>query len=221
MNMSANRLSLLKRIIFFMMGAVGWCVLCTSAQAQDFGTQGKTWPILEPDVLKVIQSRLIRLENNGYFQKLQRQYQKKVYEAYTHPKPIAGIGITHHLKTWIYNPTTVLDHNIVSPTGQTLGVAGTAYNPLSVMRLGETLCFINGTKSQLAFAKALIHKSHIPVKVILVAGSIIHAEQTLRQRVYFDERGALTHKLHIQSAPAVVKQVGQVLQVSEVPVCKG
>ena len=58
-------------------------------------------------------------------------------------------------------------------------------------------------------------------KIIFVKGSPIEAMTSRKRRFYFDQEGKLTSKFGIEHTPAVVRQTGRVMRVSEEVVAKG
>jgi conjugal transfer pilus assembly protein TraW len=82
------------------------------AHADDLGVVGPTYGIAEPDLLEVIQSRLYQMEKTGDLAKKQDEYRDHVIGAVEKPKPVLGIKATAVKRTFYYDPTMILDHDI-------------------------------------------------------------------------------------------------------------
>ncbi len=108
--------------------------------------------------------------------------------------------------------------NITDAKGNILVPAGTRQNPLAVVSLSKHLLFFDGSdERQVAWAHATIARYGGKVKPILVAGSYLALMQRWQLPVYFDQQGALTHKLGITHVPALVSQEGLQLRIDELP----
>ncbi|WP_353850655.1 hypothetical protein [Vibrio harveyi] len=68
-------------------------------------------------------------------------------------------------------------------------------------------------EQQVAFAQTF--QSEKPIKWILTGGSPDQIAETLNTRVYFDQQGMLTQKMHIKAVPSLVEQSGINWKVTE------
>ncbi|TXI88530.1 MAG: type-F conjugative transfer system protein TraW, partial [Cupriavidus sp.] len=74
--------------------------------------------------------------------------------------------------------------------------------------------FIDGDDAtQLTWATK--HFSVLKSKIIFVDGSPIEQMTALKRRFYFDQEGKLTRRFGIEHTPAVVRQAGRVMRVTE------
>lgn len=204
------RLILLTLILFILS-------LPLSVSANDLGLFGKAFPILEPDFLKVLQTRVSKLSRTGYFYQLQNAMKIQASRIANRPPPVIGISTTEVPKTWDYDPSITMSQDIKAPDGRLIVKAGTRYNPLSQIQLDETLIFYNADdKEQVRWAEKLDKQLKGQDKLILVNGSILSQEKLFNKPVYFDQFGRLTTRFNIKHVPATVKQDGLRLKVSEV-----
>lgn len=192
-------------------------LLPSLVMAHDYGRAGATFPIIEPDLLFVLKSRVIQLQRTGYFKKLEFSFRDQVKNEINRPNPVTGITTTVTQKAWDYDPSIIMPQNIYSPSGKLIVKAGEKYNPLQNVNLGEVLLFYNADDpEQVKWAKHEDKTLKGKDKLILVNGSVLKQRKLFKKPIYFDQLGRLTTRFHIQHVPAAVKQVGLRLQVREV-----
>ena len=187
------------------------------AQADDLGVVGPTYDIAEPDLLEVIQSRLFQMEDSGELAKKQNEYRARVIGAVEKPKPVPGIKATATKRTFFYDPTMILDHDIRGEDGAILFARGLKVNPLDHVSLREELIFFDGRdRRQISFAQRTLRNLKGAAKPIMVAGEPLNLMRDWKRRVFYDQGGALVRRLGIRQVPAVVIQDGKRLRVDEV-----
>jgi conjugal transfer pilus assembly protein TraW len=187
------------------------------AQADDLGVVGPTYDIAEPDLLEVIQSRLYQMEESGELTKKQGEYRDRVIGAVEKPKPVPGIKATAVKRTFYYDPTMILDHDILGGDGSILFARGLKVNPLDHASLREKLIFFDGRdRRQVSFAKQTLRNLKGAAKPIMVAGEPLNLMRDWKRRVFYDQGGTLVRRLGIRQVPAVVSQDGKRLRVDEV-----
>ncbi len=189
---------------------LGLSCLSLSVQAKDFGTVGHTFPIIEPDLLEVIQSKLQTLSENGQFLLHQKTIQHKTIEAIKKPKPVLGLIKTKQARAFEYNPSIQVPYDLKDHQGRAFIKAGTQVNPLDYFSLSQKLLFIDGEdNAQLQWAL----KQN--AKIILVNGSPLALTEQYQRPFYFDQSGLLTKKLRITQVPAQVFQDNKLLKIEE------
>ena len=185
--------------------------------ARDYGQQGTVYPIVEQDFLKEIMAKLKVMEQNGKLAKFQNGVKKQMVDSVNKPKPVAGITTTKFAKSWLFDPTIFLDHDLADQNGRVFYKAGNKVNPLDHISLTKTLIFIDGddeTQVKWALKQDKIRKGK--TKIILVKGAIIDLMKQTKTRLYFDQNGTLTKKFSIEHTPAKIEQEGKKLRISEV-----
>ena len=135
------------------------------------------------------------------------------------PAEVLGLARVETARTYYFDPTFVLDRNIVDENGSLLFPAGTRKNPLDVVSLSKHLLFFDARDvRQVAKARELIARYQGRVKPILVGGSYIDLMKAWNTPVYYDQEGTLVRKLGITGVPAIVSQEGSRLRIDEVTV---
>lgn len=186
------------------------------AQAGDLGAIGQVYPIDEPHLLDVIRQRLQEKERSGELKKLEDQARTRGIDAVVNPKPVAGIQPAEAARTFYFDPSFTLDRHVLDDKGNLLFAAGTRKNPLEVVALSKHLLFFDARdQRQVTRARELVAFYGGHAKPILVGGSYLDLMKSWRVPVYYDQHGALTHRLGITRVPAIVSQEGLRLRIDE------
>lgn len=191
---------------------------CSSAaRAGYLGAIGPTYPIAERNLLDHILSRLREKERTGELKKFEQLAQERAARSVNDPKPVPGLTRAETARTYYFDPTFVLERNVVDERGAVLFPAGTRKNPLEVVSLSKHLLFFDARDPrQVTRARELIDIYQGRVKPILVGGSYMDLMKSWKLRLYYDQEGVLVRKFGITAVPAIVSQEGQRLRIDEV-----
>lgn len=186
-----------------------------NSQATDFGKQGNTFSIKEEGFIAMIQRKLKNIDLVEHQEKM-RTHAKRVVEE---PKPLTGITRATKTVSHSFDPSYILQEDIILPCGKLLYAAGKAVNPLDHMSWDSKLLFIDARdKEQVEWVQEQTAGSN---KIVLVAGRPLELEEELKQPIYFDQSGELTTKFNIAHVPAIVEQDGKYLKVTEINTSEG
>jgi len=184
--------------------------------AKDCGVMGETYTIIETDFLEFIQSRIESMQQNGKWQQVQVNMQQHAIQYRDRPHAVKNISRAEEVKSWKFDPSIVLDHDLTTHEGKLIARAGTRINPLEYMSLSKTLIFFDGDdETQVKWVIELDKKLKGRDKLILVNGSVINQEKKFSQSIYFDQSGTLTLRFGITHVPATVTQNGLRLRITE------
>jgi len=190
---------------------------CFSVYASDLGIMGQVYPIQEEDFLEFIMHRIAGMQSSGEWQKIESEFSQRVKIHVDRPKAISGIKKCIQNRSWNHDPSIMVPHDFYDTTGRVLAKAGTTINPLKYVTLHKVLIFFDGDdQQQVAWAENMHQKLLGSAKLILVRGSISDQVKRFHQPIYFDQEGKLVNKFNISNVPAMVKQEGLHLKVSEV-----
>jgi len=190
---------------------------CTAARAENLGAIGPTYPIAERNLLDHIMSRLREKERTGELKKFEQLAKERATQSVSNPKPVPGLTRAETARTYYFDPTFVLDRNVVDERGAVLFPAGTRKNPLEVVGLSKHLLFFDARDPrQVTRARELIEVYQGRVKPILVGGSYMDLMKSWKLHLYYDQEGVLVRKFGITAVPAIVSQEGQRLRIDEV-----
>lgn len=199
--------------------AVLFIAAALPAWATDLGAIGPTYPIRERNLLEHIMAKLREKEASGELKKAEELARERATSSINNPKPVPDLRPVEAARTYYFDPTFVLDRNILDDKGALMFPAGTKKNPLEVVSLSKHLLFFDARDPrQVARARELIEHYQGRVKPILVGGSYMELMKTWKLRVYFDQEGALVRRLGIRAVPAIVSQEGNRLRIDEVRV---
>ena len=196
-------------IIFFILAT-------TIAVAHNYETVGHTYPITEQDLLQFIKQRLQQLNSDGKLTAIQNNLAKQAQKKIDRPTPL-NLPVTTKTHSFYFDPTIVISQNIIDAHGNIIAKAGSKFNPLTLVKLRKELIFYNGDdKRQIKLVKELNKRLNNKTKLILTGGSIIRQTKLFHKAIYFDQSGRLTNHFGINHVPAIVKQVGLKLRISEI-----
>jgi conjugal transfer pilus assembly protein TraW len=197
-------------------GLIIMLLMQETVYAKNLGVYGETFPIDEQDLKEIIYAKLHLMEQNGELDKLKTRFIKNVKEHTLRPVPVKGLTTTEHPKTFYYDPDYVLKENITDEKGSILTKAGTAINPLATVSFKSAMLFLNADDIRQIHWATKEAQKHELVKHILVQGNVKRAGELLKERIYFDQSGAISRQLGIKHIPCVVTQAGKKLEIREV-----
>jgi conjugal transfer pilus assembly protein TraW len=143
-------------VVLMLAGAVpGW--------SKDFGQQGAVFPVIEADLLAVIEARLRNAEAGGKIAAMNRQLATRTTAAVKRPPPVLGISAATETRSWTYDPTITVEQDIRDHQGNLIIAAGRRINPLASVGLRQSLVFLDGDNPAQLAAKFGIQ--HVPAVV--------------------------------------------------------
>ena len=202
-----------------MLALAGLSFLVSPAWTEDLGRVGPVYPVAEPDLLELIQSRLQQKQKSGELVRIERDFRDRSRRSIESPQPVAGLVRTRSPRTFHFDPSVTVPETLRDHDGKVLVAAGTRVNPLDFISLSNHLIFFDARDSAQA-QKALTLRSHYQGRahLILTGGSYIDFMKRFDVRVYFDQQGLLVRRLGIRQVPALVTQEGKRLRIDELKV---
>jgi conjugal transfer pilus assembly protein TraW len=184
--------------------------------AEQLGVIGPTYRIGEEHLIRMIEARLRAKEQSGELARIQGQMIERGRQAVLSPTPLQLATATVP-RTSYFDPTYVLEKNVVDASGRLLFAAGTRANPLDVVAMGRRMLFFDARDArQVQLAERLAAApGGAAIKPVLVGGSYIDLMRRWKVAVYFDQKGLLVKRLRIERVPALVSQEGRRLRIDE------
>mgnify|MGYP000850291906 CR=1 FL=1 len=184
--------------------------------ALDLGRVGPVWPVAEPDLLALIQSRLQEKQASGELARIQRDFDARARRTLESPAPVAGLARTRTPRSFLFDPSVTARDSVFDHEGKVLVAAGTRVNPLDYVALSQPLIFFDARdRDQIGVALALRQSHRGRAHLILTGGSFIDFMKRHDLRVYYDQQGLLVRRLGIRQVPALVTQEGRMLRIDE------
>jgi conjugal transfer pilus assembly protein TraW len=193
-------------------------LLTPSVYAKDFGVHGRVYEIAEDNLLEILMSRAQAEVDSGQWAKRVDKWRGIAKQQAARPR---GISLPRAMKSssHLYDPSIIIPKDIKDASGQILRAKGTQVNPLNYISMTRTLVFIDGDdQEQVDWMISQTHEKPDRYKVILTQGNIIKLANSLDRQLFFDQGQFYTHKLAINSLPAVVYQQGEYLRIDEVAI---
>jgi len=189
------------------------------AWPEDLGWVGPVYPVAEPDLLELIQSRLQQKQKSGELARIERDFRDRSRQSIESPQPVAGLVRTRSPRSFLFDPSVSVPETLRDHEGKVMVAAGTRVNPLDFVSLSNHLIFFDArdsaqTKKALALRRHYQGRAHL----ILTGGSYVDFMKRFDVRVYFDQQGLLVRRLGIRQVPALVTQEGKRLRIDELKV---
>jgi conjugal transfer pilus assembly protein TraW len=206
--------------------------------AKDFGVKGHLFQIEEQPFLQMINERL---------QKVDMEKEKKKMQAITkdrveNPRAVEGISNSDEDRSFYWDPTIVVEKDIILPCGKLLHKAGTKLNPLDHENFDRRLFIIDAREQrQVDWLKIKLKENieaekfkifeevgrskqtemrKIEDRIILVGGKPFDLQEELKEEgidmtVYFDQIGEITNRFGIKYTPALAYQEKDKIRIDQ------
>lgn len=183
----------------------------------DLGVVGATYPVIEPDMLDEMQEMAAQI-------KMPSVEERK--EALLNYRPRGLKNLPRATEERVFHPdftyTLLFDIPQVDQAGNVIGILypkGFTFNPLDYIQWDGVLVILNGEdEDQLNWFKASEYAEDYRTKLLITQGSWYDIEQDLQTAVFYADE-ILINKLNVSNVPAVVRQVGSIMEVREVLIC--
>ncbi|MBE7540560.1 MAG: type-F conjugative transfer system protein TraW [Opitutaceae bacterium] len=189
--------------------------LTMPAAAQNLGAHGQTYPVQEPDMIEMIERKAKAFVDSGRYEKWKNESIERAGGTFLSP-PASIVTKATTRRDRSFDPTYVVPEDITGATGQVLVGAGTRFNPLDYQPPIQPLLFFDSRDpAQVAWAERIIEAEG--GKAVLTAGEWTELSRRWGKRVFFDMGGWITRRFGIEAVPAVIRQTGRLLTITEEP----
>ena len=185
-----------------------------TAQAEDLGVRGMSWPIAEPDLLAEIEARLEEMERSGALARFEREARTRARARMEEPAAVAGIAPAREARTRLFDPAIAVDRDISAADGTLLAARGTRIDPFEHAAFTRELLFIDGRR-EAEVAWALAREG--PAKIVLLAGRPLALSRRHGRPFFFDQGGRLSARFDLAATPSLVTREGSRLRIDEIP----
>jgi len=189
------------------------CLHAISITATDLGTHGKTYSIVEPDALIEIQEQAKKVDWEKIINKKKLLNSAKTYK----PVDIKKVNTAKRIKTYTVDLTYTLNYNITDGNGMIIYPAGYTFNPLDYINYNKTIVIINAAiPKQVEWLMSTKYAKDINTIILITDGYYYETSKRLKRPVYF-ANAPILNKFNITAVPAIVRQNGNMLQITEMP----
>jgi len=207
--------------------AVGAAALLPAAASRPAGFDapapprviGPLHPIAEDDLLSVIETAALRWRDSGGRERAIAAARDKARAYLERPPRADKVTTATRASVRRIDPSVRLAADVLGPDGEIIFPRGALVNPLDYAPLeGSLLLFDGDDPAQVAFAERYSGSRDATgeakrVRNILVGGPWLDLARKWGGPLYFDQAGALSARLGITEAPALVEQDGRSLVV--------
>jgi len=181
--------------------------------AKNLGVHGKTYNVAEPDVLAEIRKQVSKVNWEKIIDKKKLLNSAKNYK----PVNLKKMKTAKKQRTFAVDMTYTLDFNITDAQGSIIYPAGYRFNPLDYINYTKTLIVINAAMpKQVEWLISSGYAKDINAMVLITDGSYYDISKRLKRPVYF-ANAELIEKFQVGAVPAVIRQHGNMMHVTEVP----
>jgi len=185
-----------------------------SGAIKNLGVVGKTYPVVEPDVLAELKEEAARKNRFGDNAFLERM---KTYQ----PEDIHNLPQATMDRTFLVDMTYTLERDLLDGDGKVIYPRGFTFNPLDYVSFSGGILVIDGNDSaQIKWFKETPYADNHQVRLLLSDGYAYELINQFKRSVFYltDE---IADRLHLSAVPALIIQKGDRLQVREFLVPEG
>ena len=201
----------MKKIIFIFI-----CIYSANVSAKDLGVFGELFPVKENNLIEVIKSRLVEMEQNGSLDAINKEMQQKARDRLNRPKTVLTTKV-EKTNEIIFDPSITLTRDLKDDKGNIFARKGTKVNPLNTISFEMKLYFID-SDDDLQLNWLSKQKFKLKDKIILTNGNPFEVEKKIKKKVFFDQNAQLIERLKIKAVPTVVYRSGDQLLIKEISV---
>jgi len=185
--------------------------MASSSQAtiiKDLGVVGKTYPIVEPDIILEMKQKMASQErlNSAMLRNRLRDYK---------PADLQQLPKATKDNQKIVDMTYTLPADLLDADGKTIYPKGFTFNPLDYVTFRRGLVILNGNDSEQLrwFEKSPYYESH-QVMLLITDGSAYNLISKLQRPVFYLTKDIAT-RLRLAAVPSVVIQEQDQMQIFE------
>ena len=176
---------------------------------KDLGVAGRTYPIVEPDILTELQQQAAEINPGNNKEKIVARI-KKYQPAGLHILPRATED-----KSKMVDMTYTLERNLTDGDGKVIYPRGYTFNPLHYVTFSGGLVVINGADPAQVkwFEKSPYFDNH-QARLLLSSGHAFEMMEKLQRSVFYltDD---IADRLQVTTVPSLVIQQGDKIKVQE------
>ena len=180
-----------------------------SLQALEIQGQGKTFPIIEPDILE----QVLHEAGKAKWRPTKEQMRKKVETFVPQDSIILPLATKETIREHI--PWGVNKEDVINPDGQVIYPKGFRFNPLEFRTLNQDYLLLDlSQESHILWAKSKGYFQNRKVKILSQGGSYLLMAREYGRPIFYMKK-LVVEKFGVKAVPSLVKQVGAKLVIKE------
>ena len=176
------------------------------------GTYGKTYPIVEKNLLSVIKKKAERVNWQAVIKRSHIKRQAENYQPFNQE-----VNLPNALRTEVFKPSMyyTLKFNIKNAKGQIIYPKGFRYKITDYIKLPNVLVVINGdSKRQVKWFKHSKYHNNISVMFMITKGNYYKLDKKLKIPTYY-YMAALQKRFKLKAVPSVIWQIKHTVYVKQ------
>jgi conjugal transfer pilus assembly protein TraW len=179
-------------------------IISTTSVAKDFGQHGSIFPILEADIIEVIEQRLKNSWDEQKSLALKEKMLKQLNEGFNQQSQFFGRVEKNQV---IYFDPSVEVKDPYSNEIETI-------NPLDYDDLARNLLLIDGNNiKHLQYVTSLDDKQLAQTDIILVSGNPLELSSKIAANIYFDYQAKISQRFNIKFLPSLISQANRLMKI--------
>jgi conjugal transfer pilus assembly protein TraW len=187
-------------------------MLSSAVYARDLGVVGKLYPIQERDALEELESRAAKVDWKKKLGKIKPEKYR--------PENSVSLPRASKSSVRLVDVTYVLDIDVPDGKGGIVYPKGYSFNPLDYVPFRRTIVVINAQDhEQVAWFKSSEYAKRIDVMLLITEGGYLEVSKSLNRPIFYADT-RIAEKFQIHSVPAIVRQSGRMMEVTDVYIPK-
>lgn len=185
-----------------------WLILSAGlVHAKDLGRVGKVYPVKERDALEELEARAAKVNWKKHLDKIKPEKYR--------PGNLVGLPRATKTTRRLVDMTYTLDMDVPDGKGGIVYPKGYSFNPLDYLPFRKILVIINpDDPDQLHWFKSSEYATRIDVMPLITQGSAVGIGKAISRPVFYAD-SRIIDKFDVRSVPAVVRQSGRMMEVTE------
>lgn len=202
---------MIRRSLLVLLAAAILFLCVFSAQAKEFGSFGRTYPVAEKDALTEIEERAMQVDWSTVLD-------KKKMENYEGPPDKGKLPRVERDRVRQVDITYTTDIDVPDGTGGILYPKGYTFNPLDYVTYQKTIIVINGNdREQVSWFKTSEYSQRLDVLLLITEGAFGSIVKKVNRTVSYANNKIIS-RFQLYAVPSVIRQKGRVMEVTEVAV---
>jgi conjugal transfer pilus assembly protein TraW len=184
------------------------------AEMKDLGVFGETFHVIEKNIIEVLQQKMQSEQGQQMLKAFEDKLKAASKSESVQPKAVERVTLATQHRSYLFDPSIALSHDLSDHEGTRFYNAGTQLNPLDHMTLSKRYVFIDGRRPRhVEWAKKLHLEKE--TMIILVNGNPTDLMKEHSIQLFFDQEGLMVNRFKLSHVPCLVEQEYKKLRITE------